>query len=240
MRSVSAVVRKELRGYFNTPIAYIVAVFFLLFTSGWLYYMEQFYAANVASLRGYFGIFPMVFIFLLPALTMRSWAEESRMKTDEILLTLPIRTAELVLGKFLAALLLLSLLMILTVPLPLTLMPLGEFATGQIWGQYIGSFLLAGLGIAVGLCISALSNNQISAFLFSVVILLVFTLMWQFTMFLSLPAAVADLLKYMSLQSHFQSFAKGVIDTRDVVFYLVWTALFLYFNMKIMILRKWR
>ncbi len=240
MRSVVAVMRKELRSYFNTPIAYIVAVFFLLFTAGWLYYMEQFYAANVASLRAYFGIFPMVFIFLLPAITMRSWAEEARMKTDEILLTLPLRAGELVLGKFLAALLLILLLLLFTLPVPLTLLPLGEFATGQIWGQYIGSFLLAALGIAVGLCVSALSSNQISAFLFSVVLLLIFTLMWQFTMFLSLPDAVASLLQYISLQTHFQSFAKGVIDTRDVTFYLVLTALFLYLNMKILILRKWR
>ena len=240
MRSVFALAKKELRSYFNTPIAYIVAVFFLLFTAGWLYYMEQFYAANVASLRGYFGIFPMVFIFLLPALTMRSWAEEARMKTDEILLTLPVRAGELVMGKFLAALTLMLLMLVCTLPVPLTLFPLGEFATGQIWGQYIGSFLLAALGIAVGLCVSAMASNQISAFLFSVVILLAFTLMWQFTMFLSLPDAMASLLKYVSLQTHFESFAKGVIDTRDVMFYLVWTALFLYLNMKILVLRKWR
>lgn len=240
MRSVLAIVKKELRAYFNTPIAYIVAVFFLLFTAGWLYYMEQFYAANVASLRAYFGIFPMVFIFLLPALTMRSWAEEARMKTDEILLTLPLRAGELVMGKFVAALLLMLFMLLCTLPLPLTLFPLGEFATGQIWGQYIGSFLLAALGIAVGLCVSALSSNQISAFLFSVIILLVFTLIWQLTMFLPLPDAAASFLRYASLQTHFQSFAKGVIDTRDVMFYLVWTALFLYLNMKILILRKWR
>src|SRR6056297_220345 len=100
MLSVKAIIQKELRSYFNTPIAYIVAVFFLVFTSAWLFFMEQFYAANTASLRGYFGVFPMVFIFLLPALTMRSWAEEARMKTDEILLTLPIRVGELVVGKF--------------------------------------------------------------------------------------------------------------------------------------------
>ncbi len=240
MRSIFALVKKELRAYFNTPIAYIVAVFFLLFTAGWLYYMEQFYAANVASLRGYFGIFPMVFIFLLPALTMRSWAEETRMKTDEILLTLPVRAGELVMGKFLAALTLMLLMLVCTLPVPLTLFPLGEFSTGQIWGQYIGSFLLAALGIAVGLCVSSLSSNQISAFLFSVVILLAFTLMWQFTMFLPLPDALASLLQYVSLQTHFESFAKGVIDTRDVMFYLVWTALFLYLNMKVLVLRKWR
>src|SRR6056297_2942667 len=100
MGRLQALIIKELRGYFNTPIAYIAALFFLLFTAGWLYFMQQFYAANVASLRGYFSVFPMVYIFLLPALTMRSWAEETRMKTDEILLTLPIRVGELVVGKF--------------------------------------------------------------------------------------------------------------------------------------------
>jgi ABC-2 type transport system permease protein len=240
MRRLQAVIIKELRGYFNTPIAYIAALFFLLFTAGWLYFMQQFYAANVASLRGYFSVFPMVYIFLLPALTMRSWAEETRMKTDEILLTLPIRISELVLGKFFAAFLLISGLLALTIPVPLTLMPMGDFATGQILGQYIGSLLLAGLGIAIGLCISALSANQISAFLFSVIFLLVFTLLWQLTMFSALPWPFSDLLKYLSLHSHFQSFTKGLVDTRDVSFYLVGTGLFLYFNMKILILRKWR
>ncbi|MCF7914952.1 MAG: ABC transporter permease [Spirochaetaceae bacterium] len=240
MRRLQAVLTKELRVYFNTPIAYIAALFFLLFTAGWLYFMQQFYAANVASLRGYFSVFPMVYIFLLPALTMRSWAEETRMKTDEILLTLPIRISELVLGKFLAAFLLISGLLALTIPVPLTLMPMGDFATGQILGQYIGSLLLAGLGIAIGLCISALSANQISAFLFSVVFLLVFTLLWQLTMFVDLPGPLPDLLRYLSLHSHFQSFTKGLVDTRDVSFYLVGIGLFLYFNMKILILRKWR
>ncbi|HKK65466.1 MAG TPA: ABC transporter permease [Clostridia bacterium] len=240
MRRLHAVIIKELRGYFNTPIAYIAALFFLLFTAGWLYFMQQFYAANVASLRGYFSVFPMVYIFLLPALTMRSWAEETRMKTDEILLTLPIRISELVLGKFFAAFLLISGLLVLTVPVPLTLMPMGDFAIGQIIGQYIGALLLAGLGIAIGLCISALSANQISAFLFSVVFLLVFTLLWQLTMFADLPGPFSDLLRYLSLHSHFQSFTKGLVDTRDVSFYLVGIGLFLYLNMKILILRKWR
>ncbi|MDZ7793419.1 MAG: ABC transporter permease [Spirochaetia bacterium] len=240
MRRLQAVIIKELRGYFNTPIAYIAALFFLLFTAGWFYFMQQFYAADVASLRGYFSVFPMVYIFLLPALTMRSWAEETRMKTDEILLTLPIRISELVLGKFLAAFLLISGLLVLTIPVPLTLLPMGDFDTGQIIGQYIGSLLLAGLGIAVGLCISALSANQISAFLFSVVFLLIFTLLWQLTMFADLPDSVSDLLRYLSLHSHFQSFTKGLVDTRDMSFYLVGTGMFLYFNMKILILRKWR
>lgn len=240
MRRLQAVIIKELRGYFNTPIAYIAALFFLLFTAVWLYYMQQFYAANVASLRGYFSVFPMVYIFLIPALTMRSWAEETRMKTDEILLTLPIRISELVLGKFLAAFLLISGILAFTIPVPLTLMPLGDFPTGQILGQYIGSLLLAGLGIAIGLCISALSTNQISAFLFSVIFLLVFTLLWQLTMFAALPQPFSHLLRYLSLHSHYQSFTKGIIDTRDVSFYLIGTGLFLYFNMKIIVLRKWR
>jgi len=240
MSRLQAVIMKELRGYFNTPIAYIAALFFLLFTAGWLYFMQQFYAANVASLRGYFSVFPMVYIFLLPALTMRSWAEETRMKTDEILLTLPIRISELVLGKFFAAFFLISGLLALTLPVPFTLMPMGDFATGQILGQYIGSLLLAGLGIAIGLCISALSANQISAFLFSVVFLLLFTLLWQLTIFVDLPGPFSALLRYLSLHSHFQSFTKGLVDTRDVSFYIVGIGLFLYFNMKILILRKWR
>ncbi len=240
MLSVKAIIQKELRSYFNTPIAYIVAVFFLVFTSAWLFFMEQFYAANTASLRGYFGVFPMVFIFLLPALTMRSWAEEARMKTDEILLTLPIRVGELVVGKFFAALILVGMLLMLTVPLPLTLMPLGDFAVGQIWGQYTGSLLLAGVGISIGLCVSSFTSNQISSFLFTVVILLAFTLVRQFTMFLNFPDQIASFFQYVSLQTHFESFTKGLIDTRDVMFYLVLTTLFLYFNMKILILRKWR
>ncbi|MCF7928581.1 MAG: ABC transporter permease [Spirochaetales bacterium] len=239
MPNIRPILRKELRSYFNSPIAYIVILIFLVFTSVWFFYIEQFFARDTASLRVYFNIFPVVFILLIPAMTMRSWAEEKKEGTDEILLTMPFREVDLVLGKYLASLILLGIMLALTIPLPLTLAPLGDFESGQIVGQYLGSVLLGSAGIAVGIFISSLSKNQISAFIFSALILLVITMAGRANLVLNLPGVLSDFLSYISLDYHFESFKKGLLDSRDLVFFLLFTGMFLYFNTRTLVFRKW-
>ena len=147
---VLPIASRELRSSFNSPIAYIVAAAYLVFTSVWLFFLNQFFSHNEASLRIYFSVVPTVFVFLVPALTMRSWAEERRTGTLEVLLTLPFREGELVLGKFLGAFGLLCIVVALSIPLPLTLAPLGIFDWGQVVGEYLGVLFIGAAGLAVG------------------------------------------------------------------------------------------
>jgi ABC-2 type transport system permease protein len=240
MKSILTMARKELATYFNSPIAYIVVVFFLAFTSTWFFYIQQFLVRNVASMRSYFGILPVVFVILMPAITMRSWAEENKLGTAEVLLTLPLTEAQIVVGKFLGALGLLALMLVLTLPVPLTINPLGDFATGQIIGQYIGTLLLGAAAISVGLFVSSLSQNQITSFIMGVVMLLALTLVNQVNVVINLPRWLGDLLNQLSLNHHFRSFEKGLLDSRDLTYYVLLIFLFLYLNTKVLVFRKWR
>lgn len=240
MRRLLAVARRELGSYFNSPVAYIVIVFCLVFTSAWFFYGQQFFAQDAATLRGYFSLWPLIFVLLLPALTMRSFAEEYRQGTAEILLTLPCRERELVLGKFAAALALLLLLELLSLPVPLLVAPLGAFEPGQIAGQYVGVLLLGAAGLAAGLFVSALSANQISAFLLTAVFLLFITFIGQVPSLLLLPGWLSKILSWLSFEHHFDGFRKGLLDTRDVVYFLVLTAGFLVFTTRVLLLRRYR
>ncbi|MFP4205547.1 MAG: ABC transporter permease subunit [Spirochaetaceae bacterium] len=239
MKSMFAVARRELATYFNSPIAYIVVIVFLAFTSSWFFYVRRFLAQNVASMREFFAIIPIVFVILIPAVTMRSWAEEHKSGTAEVLLTLPISEGRIVAGKFLGALALLAVMLLLTLPVPLTVSPLGDFATGQIIGQYIGTLLLGAVCISVGLFVSSLCRNQVSAFVLGVVVLLGLTLVNQLSVVVELPSGLGGLLNRLSLGYRFADFEKGLLDSRDVTYYLLLSFLFLYLNAKALVLRKW-
>lgn len=240
MKGMIAVLRKELRSYFNSPIAYIAIVFFLAFTAVWLFYVQQFFARDIASLRGYFGIMPILFIGLMPALTMRSWAEETKLGTGEILLTMPLSETQLVLGKFAGGVAVLLIAIALSLFVPIFVAPFGDFESGQIVGQYVGVILLGAAGIAIGQFVSAISRNQISAFIVSAVVLLFFTLVSQINALMDLPGWLASVVNYLSLDYHFGSFVKGVVDTRDLVFFVVVSGLFLFLNVRVLVFRKWR
>lgn len=240
MKPMLSVLRREIRSYFNSPIAYIVIVAFLVFCASWLFYVTQFAAQDIASLRSYFAIMPVVFIALVPALTMRSWAEEFKLGTEELLLTLPYRETDLVLGKFLGAYGLLLFTLLLTVFVPLSVSPLGNFEAGEIAGEYLGIALLGAAAVAIGLFVSSISRNQISAFIFSAVVLLVLTLISQVNAVVDLPSWLAGVINYVSLQFHVQSFIRGVMDTRDLAYFVLVTALFLYLNTKTLVFRRWR
>ena len=239
MKNIVPILKKELKSYFNSPIAYIQVVTFLIFSSIWVFFLQSFFASNVASLRNFFAVIPIVFIIVMPALTMRSWAEEKKLGTMEVLMTLPFRESTLVIGKFLAALCLLAIMIALTLPIPLLLSQFGDFDWGEILGQYIGVVLLGSAGISVGLFVSSLMANQISSFLISLFVLLVLTLVSQVNRVFAVPPWAAEAINFISFGHHFSNFQRGLIDTRDLLYYGIVSALFLYLNTKTLVFRKW-
>jgi ABC-2 type transport system permease protein len=232
--------RKELRSLFNSPVAYGALLFFLIFTAVWFLWMDQFLAQKTASLRSYFALFPLAFIVLIPAVTMRSWADERKMGSQELLLTLPVKTGHLVLAKFLGAWTLVLTMILLTIPMTLMVTGLGHFEVGEIMGEYIGSILLSGAATALGIFLSSLSTNTISAFLLTLGSLLFLTLSVTLGAALNLPDPVNSVLSFISLDARYLNFQKGLLDTKDAFYYVWFAVLFLYVNTKVLILRKWR
>ena len=235
----AALARKELFSYLNAPAFYGVVVFFLVFCSVFLFYFQRFFSMNTASLRSYFGAFPLVYIIVIPALTMKSWAEERKTGSIEILLTMPFSEWDLVLGKFFSILAMFGMMLALTIPLPLSLLRLGEFDGGMIVCEYIGAFLMGASAIALGLLMSSLSKNQAGSFLGCVALLLVVMLIEQLMYSFDLPAWLTGIISFVSLSFHFESFSKGLIDTRDLAYYILSTALFLYLNTQVILYRRW-
>ena len=240
VRRILALARKELFSYLNAPAFYGAAVFFLAFSSVWLFFFQRFLAMNSATLRPYFAAFPLVFILVIPVLTMKSWAEERKTGSIELLLTMPFSEWDLVLGKFLAAFSLLAMMLVLTIPLPITLLPLGEFDGGMILCEYIGTLLMGASAVALGLLLSSLSKNQAGSFMGSAVVLMLTMLASQFAFSLNLPQWLTEFINFFSLSFHFESFSKGLLDSRDVIYFAVSTALFLFLNTRVILFRKWR
>jgi ABC-2 type transport system permease protein len=226
--------------YCISPVFYGMGVFFLLFVNIWLFYFQHFFARDSASLRSWFAAFPLAFIIVVPAVTMRSWAEERRGGTLELLITMPFSEWNLVLGKFIAALAVLAVFLLLTVPLPLSVLPLGNFDGGIILGEYVGILLLGAAAVSLGLFFSSFSRNQAGAFLGSAVVLLIATLINQAAQILDLPRFMADFINFFSLTFHFESFSRGILDSRDLAFFILSTLLFLFLNTRVLLFRKWR
>lgn len=230
--------KKEIKSYFNSPIAYLVVLFFVLICNVYFFLFSQFVARNVANLRSYFALMPLIFIILIPSITMRSWAEEKKVGTAELLFTLPLTNWELVLAKFLSSLTLLAIMLGITVFVPITLSILGDFESGQIIGEYFGTLLLGAAGLAIGQFISSITSNQISAYIFSVVAILFITLIGDISFFMNPTAVLSKIFSYLSFSFHFESFRKGLIDTRDMLYFLIIIFYFLYLNVKVINLRK--
>jgi len=239
MKRVLAVARRELQSSFNSPVAYAVIVGFLVFNAAWLYFVRGFFALGQADLRPYFSVMPVVLAFLAPALTMRSWAEERRLGTYELLLTMPCSEGELVAGKFLASLAVAGVALALTIPVPITSSLLGSFDAGILVAQYLGILLEAAAALAIGQWVSSLAKNQVSAFLGGVLILLLLVLVDRVASYLQIGGAVASLLNWLSLAFHFEAFARGVLDTRDLAFFAAVTTAFLYLSTWNIARRKW-
>jgi ABC-2 type transport system permease protein len=239
MKNILAIAKRELRSSFNSPIAYAVIIGFLVFTSIWLYFIDAFYPKGQADLRSYFMIMPLVFAFLAPALTMRSWAEERRLGTYELLLTMPFTEAQLVVGKYLASLALAAIALALTIPVPLSASLLGSFDTGILISQYLGILFEAAAALAVGQCLSSYSKNQVTAFLVSVLALIFLVLVDKIGGFLGLGGLAANLFNWLSLSFHYDAFSRGAVDLRDLAYFVSVAVLSLYLAAWGLTRRKW-
>ena len=238
MRNMLTIFQKEFKSYFNSPIAYIFIITFLLFSS-WLFF-RTFFLIGQAHMRPLFGILPWLFLILAPAITMRSWAEEKKMGTMEVLMTLPLKDYEIVLGKFLASFIFLITAVLLTFPLALTIYFLGEPDNGTIVGGYLGACLMGGAYLAIGLFISSLTQNQIVAFIVSIVVCFAFLIIGEDIVLMSAPAILSPVFTYLGLGAHFESISRGVIDSRDLLYYSSLIGFFLFLNTLAIESRKWK
>lgn len=227
--------RKELRSYFNSAVAYVVIVVFLAII-GW-FHTSNLFLANVASLRLMFELVPAVFLFVIPAITMRLLAEEKKAGTIEILTTKPLHDAEIILGKFLAAWALVAIALIPTLVYYLTIAFIGDIDNGPVIGGYIGLLLMAGVYIAVGVLASSLTDNQIVAFIIGFVF--VFALFMLDKVLFYVPEFMTSIVEYLGIDFHFSNIARGVIDSRDIVYFLSVLGFTLYLSVVSLERRKW-
>ena len=242
MKQVWAIFRREFATYFATPLAYVFIVIFLFAMGAFTFYIGNFYSNGVADLTVFFGYHPWLYLFLVPAIAMRLWAEERRTGTMELLLTLPIPLWATVVGKFLAAWAFTGLALALTFPIWLTVNYLGSPDNGVIFASYIGSFLMAGGYLAIGAAISAMTSNQVIAFVVSVVVCFLFTVSgapivldffrdWA-------PLLLLNTIASFSFLTHFSAITAGVIDLRDIVYFVSLIALFLLVNIVVIDLKR--
>jgi ABC-2 type transport system permease protein len=235
------VARRELAGYFATPVAYVFIVIFLMMAGALTFTLGGFFARGQADLSPFFTFVPWLFLFLVPALTMRLWAEERRLGTIELLLTLPLPQWQAVVGKFLAAWAFCAIALLLTFPLVLTVNYLGEPDNGVIAAGYLGCLLVAGAFLAVGAAMSAMTKNQVVAFVLAVAVCFLFTVAGSpiINDFLSqrLPV-LAEVARGLSITERFNSLVRGVIALRDVVFFASFMGFFLFANAVVIDHRK--
>lgn len=227
MSPVNAVMRRELRSFFVTPMAWVFLVIFLVLAGILTFYTGDFYERGQADLQPFFVVHPWLYLILVPAVTMRMWAEEAKGGTLELLLTLPVALWQAMLGKFLAAWLFIGLALALTFPLWLTVNYLGSPDNGVIFAGYLGSWLMAGSFVAIGACLSALTRSQVVAFVLTatVCVLLILAGQPQVLDFFSgaLPRRLINALAYLSMLRHFEAIARGVLDLRDLAYFVLST-----------------
>ena len=216
MRQVIHIFRKEFSAYFISPIAYIVMAIFLLIT-GWFFF-ATFFIFNQANLRTFYTLLPIVFAFVIPAITMRLISEEINVGSDEILLTLPVTFRDVILGKFLAGVALVVAMLVPTVAYPLTVSLMGQLDWGPVVGGYVGAVFLAAAFSAIGLFASALTRNQIIAFIIGLAICFALTLIDKMLYFL--PQSLLGVFSYLGADFHFQNIARGIIDSRDLLYFV--------------------
>ncbi|MFH1677482.1 MAG: ABC transporter permease subunit, partial [Patescibacteria group bacterium] len=231
LKTIYILFKKELMSYFNSPIAYIFIGVFLI-VGNWLFF-NYFFLIGQASMRNYFAILPWIFLFLSPAITMRLWAEEKKSGTIEFLLTLPITDWQAVLSKFFGALVFMFIALLLSITLPITVAILGNVDLGPIIGSYLGALFLGGSYLALGLFISSLTKNQIIAFILSLAACFGAFIIGADFVLAQAPQFAAPLMKFLGLGSHFYNIAKGVIDSKDIIYYSLFIFFFLWLNVRV-------
>lgn len=242
MRNIGIIFRRELASYFATPLAYIFIVIFLVLAGALAFFLGNFFERGQADLQAFFTFHPWLYLVLIPALSMRLWAEERKSGTVELFLTLPISMAQAVLGKFLAAWAFAGIALALTFPFWITVNYLGAPDNGVILASYVGSFLMAGAFLAIGACLSALTKNQVIAFVITAAACFLFTVSGSPIVLGPLqgwaPEAVLQAVASFSFLTHFSAIMRGVIDARDALFFLSVIGVFLLANAVIVDLKK--
>ena len=237
MNGILSIYKREFTSYFVTPVAYVFIVIFLFMTGVFTFYLGAFYESNQADLEPFFRFHPWLYLFLIPAISMRLWSDERKSGTIELLMTLPVSITDTVVAKYLAAWSFTAIALSLTFPMWITVNYLGNPDNTVVLASYIGSLIMAGGFLAIGSCISALTKSQVIAFVISVVICFMFILS-GFPMVLDLfedwaPQAVIDAIASFSFLTHFTSIKKGVIDIRDVIYFAALITFWLYVNVVI-------
>jgi len=236
MAATLSVLRRELGAYFNTPIGYVFIGFFLLITC--YLYVDSLFISGSAEMREYFSGLPFIMLFFIPAVAMRLWSEERKLGTLELLLTMPIKTWQAVLGKYLAGLVVIAVMLLLTVHLPITLKILGNPDAGPIIGGYLGAMVLGMIYLSIGAFASSLTSDQIVAFIIAVSINFVLYLMGFAGVLRDFSPALAGAIERFGVQLHFESISRGVVDTRDIVYAVTVSGMFLLLNVLVIERRR--
>jgi ABC-2 type transport system permease protein len=239
---MNVVLKRELLSYFSTPVAYIFIVIFLMLSGVFTFYLGHFFERGQSDLSAFFNFIPWLYLVLVPAVSMRLWSEERRSGTIELLMTLPITTAQVVVAKFLAAWLFIGLALVLTFPLWVSVNYLGEPDNGVIFASYIGSWLMSGGFLAIGSCLSALTKNQIIAFILTLVVCFLMVVsgfpIVQDAFSGWAPLWLVDGFANLSFLTHFEAISRGVIDLRDIIYFLVLIAAWLYASVLVVDMKK--
>jgi len=242
MANILAITKRELHSYFGTPIAYVFLAIFVALTGVFAFYIGIFFDRGEADLKPFFEYHPWLYLLLVPAISMRLWAEERKSGTIELLMTLPVSTLEAVVAKFLAGWVFLAIALILTFPMWISVNILGEPDNGIILASYIGSLLMAGAFLAIGASISALTRNQVIAFVVASVVCFIFVMNGTdivLDVFRDwLPDVLLSAISSLSFLTHFEDISRGVIDLRDIVFYVSLICFFLFVNTVVIGLKK--
>jgi len=239
MGATISIFRRELGAFFNTPIGYVVMAAFLLLTSS--FYIATLFISGQAEMRGYFASLPFFLLFMVPAVSMRLWAEERKLGTLELLLTMPLKTWQAVLGKFLAGLTFIACWFLLTLPIPIFLASYGNPDFGPIIGGYLGAMVLSMIYLSIGCFASSLTSDQIIALVIGIGINLLFFLMGMrpiLDWIKDLSPALSTAVERFGVDYHFESISRGVVDTRDVIYAVTMTGLFLFLNVLVIERRR--
>lgn len=238
MKTILTIAKKEFRAYFLSPIAYVYLITFLVVTC-WLFF-RTFFLVGQADMRSFFTLMPWIYLFFIPAVSMGKWSEERKLGTMELLLTLPVTDVQVVLGKFFAALALLVIALAFTFTIPVSVAVLGDVDVGPIIGGYLGLIFMGAAYLSIGLFISALTENQIIAFILGVVACFALLIVGEPIVTISMPDFLVGVFQYLGLGTHFNSIGRGVLDSRDIIYYLSVIGFFLWLNLKAVEARSWR
>lgn len=238
MEKIKTLTFKEFLTYFKLPIAYIFIVIFLT-TLNWFFFQDFFLRGQI-NIKPYFDLFPLMFLIFIPALSMRLFSEEKSQKTEEVLLTLPISDWQVVLGKFLGSLLFLIFSLSLSFPVCLTLFSLGKFDYGILISGYLGTIFLGGFYLSLGMFISSFSKGQIVSYIVSLVFLFFFFILGSEFVLLSSPKFLRPIFQFLGVTFHFSNFTRGIIDSRDIIYFLTFITFFLILSKKRLESRLWQ